>query len=104
MKQKEYLVLFVSALLLIILWVIFNIYHNYTTSTIDFNQEEIVIPIEGDFDMDAVNQIRTRKQVEAPLESEISSPSPSPNPSPSPTIEKEATDSSQLSPTAKPTP
>lgn len=97
MKQKEYLLLLGSILIIIIIWVIFNIYHNYTTSTIDPNENLIIIPIEGTFDQNTINQVKNRKRVEASLDSIINlTASPSPKISPTPTIV--ASPSSTLSP------
>ena len=100
MKQKEYLLLFISVFIIIVFWVIFNIYHNHTSSTIDPNLETTVIPIEGKFDQDAINQIKNRKRVDASLDStQITIASPSPSLSPTPTPQNTASPSSTLTPT-----
>lgn len=98
MKQKEYLLLSISILIIIVLWVIFNILHNYTTSAIDPNENLIVIPIEGSFDQGTINQIRNRKKVDVSLEAINQTLIASPSPSPSPIPQEIASPSSQLSP------
>lgn len=87
MKQKEYLLLLGSILIIIIIWVLFNIYHNYTTSTIDPSENLTIIPIEGTFDRNTINQAKNRKRVDVSLDSvKTLTASPSPKISPTPTI------------------
>lgn len=87
MKQKEYLLILGSILIIIIIWVAFNIYHNYTSSTVDSNESITIIPIQGTFDQNMVSQIKNRKRVDAPLDSiKNLVASPSPTISPTPTI------------------
>ena len=86
MKQKDLLILLVPMFLVTILWVIFNIYHNYVTSTITDPLTVQIIPIEGKFNKTSLESIRDRKRLEplftAPISDEEETPSPSPLPSP----------------------
>lgn len=87
MKQKEFLFLLGSMLIIIIAWVVFNIYHNYTTSTLDSNENLTIIPIEGKFDQDTINQVKNRKRVDVSLDLiKNLTASPSPTITPIPTI------------------
>lgn len=63
MKQKDFLIILVPLFILTVLWVVFNIYHNYVTSTIKDPLSIQIIPIEGKFDADTVNKIKNRKKV-----------------------------------------
>ena len=100
MKQKEYLILFASVLIVIIMWVIFNIYHNYTTNSVSDNENYVVVPIDNTFDQNTINQIKNRKRVEASLDSiETPSASPSPTIAPTPTIIASPSPSLSPSPT-----
>lgn len=99
MKHKEYLIILISLLLIAVLWVGFNIYHNYTTSNIDPNDNMTVIPINKSFDQDTINQIKNRKRVDVKLDSIKNAPA-----TPSPTITITPTVTASSSPTISPTP
>lgn len=63
-KQRELIILLVPLLILTILWVIFNVYHSYVTSTITDPLSYQIIPIEGKFDDETIKQVRGRTRVE----------------------------------------
>lgn len=63
MKQKDLLIILVSLFVLSVLWVVFNIYHSFVTSTIKDSISIQIIPIEGKFDTDTVSKIKGRKRV-----------------------------------------
>lgn len=64
MKQRDLIIILVPAFILTVLWVIFNVYHNYVTSTITDPLTYQIIPINGTFDTKAVAEIKQRKRVE----------------------------------------
>lgn len=64
MKQKDLLILLISAFLLVIAWIIFNIYHNSITSTIPQNLNIQIIPINPDFDSKTITKLKGRKNVQ----------------------------------------
>lgn len=64
MKQKDFLKILIPLFLLTILWVIFNIYHSYVTSTIEESLTIQIIPIEGKFNNEAVTKIRDRQRID----------------------------------------
>lgn len=99
MKQKEYLLLLGSVLVIIIVWVIFNIYHNYTTPTIDPSENLTIVSIEGTFDQNTINQIKNRKRVDVSLDSIKNLVA-----TPSPTISVTPTITASPSPTLSPIP
>lgn len=95
MKQKDFLMILVPLFILTILWVVFNIYHNYVTSTIKDPLSIQITPIEGKFDTNTINKIKDRKRVNPLYEIEVNiSGAPTPEISsesaePSPTITPE---------------
>jgi len=93
MKQRDFVIILIPLFILTVLWVIFNVYHNLVTSTIEDPLSYQIVAIEGKFDNDSLIDILGRKRViptyeiEENLILEISS---------SDTIEEEvATESSQ---------
>lgn len=95
MKQKDFLTILVPLFILTILWVIFNIYHNHVTSTIEDPLNLQIIPIEGKFDTQTVNKIKERQRIEPNFNSVIDTDL---SPTPSPEIEitdETATDSAE---------
>ena len=99
MRQKELLVILASAFIITIFWVIFNVYHSWVTSTIKDPLTYQIIPIEGKFDNDTIEQIRERMRVDGsyeiiPAEEEIS-----PTPTPEVVVEEESgTESAEITP------
>ncbi len=97
MKQKDLLILLVPMFLVTILWVIFNIYHNYVTSTIVDPLTVQIVPIDGKFNKTSLESIKDRKRLEplftAPLIDEEVSPALSPSPTPTIQITQSASPS-----------
>lgn len=63
MKQKDFLIILIPAVILSILWVIFSIYHNLTTSTIKDPLTFQIIPIEGKFDTETINKLKEKQRI-----------------------------------------
>lgn len=84
MKHKDIVLLLVSALLLVIAWVVFNIYHNSVTSTTPEALEKEALIINPDFDEKTINKLKERKRVLPVYDLESPSPSPTINPAPPP--------------------
>ena len=81
MKQKDLVIILVPLLILTILWVIFNVYHNYVSSTITDPLSYQIVPIEGSFDKNTIEQVKQRNRIDPSNEIivEISgSPTPTP--------------------------
>ena len=97
MKQKDILIILVSLFILTVLWVIFNIYHNYVTSTIKDPLSIQIIPIEGKFDKDTISKIKNRKRVDPLYEIQ-----PQISNTPTSTEEPASTESAEISPSEIP--
>lgn len=63
MKQKDLLILLISAFLLVIAWIIFSVYHNSITSTIPQNLNIQIVPINPDFDSKTIEKLKERKNI-----------------------------------------
>lgn len=96
MKQREFAIILVPAFILTVLWVLFNVYHNYFTSTIQDPLTYQIIPIEGKFDINTINEVKQRKRVNPSNEIIIvNTDNLTPTPAPDLTSE-EATDSAGI--------
>lgn len=79
MKQRDIAILLIPVFILVVLWVIFNVYHNYVNSTITDPLTYQLVPIEGKFDENTINDIKARKRVDSVViitSPEAISPSP----------------------------
>lgn len=63
MKQKDILFLLISVALLVIAWIVFNIYHNSVTSTISGTLNTNILPISPNFDTATISNLKTREPV-----------------------------------------
>lgn len=63
MKQRNLVIFLVPIFILTVLWVIFNVYHNYISSTITDPLTYQIVPIEGKFDSATIEAIKQRKRV-----------------------------------------
>jgi hypothetical protein len=72
MKQKDILIILIPLFLLTVLWVIFNIYHSYVTSTIKDPLTIQIVPIESKFDTATINSLKNRQKVDPLYEKSVS--------------------------------
>ena len=88
MKQKDIVFILASAFFVIIVWIIFSVYHNAVSSTISQKLNVQIIPITASFDLKTIDTIKNREKVEPLYDSSDQAPSlaPIPNSSPSPTL------------------
>lgn len=70
--QKDILYITVSSFILVIAWIAFNIHHALTTTTISEDLQVQIEPISPDFDMQTIQNLKTRTQV-API-NQVSNP------------------------------
>lgn len=85
MKRKDFLIILVPSFIITILWVVFSIYHNLTTSTIIDPLTIQIIPIGGSFDEKSIQNIKNRQKVDPLFEFEaVPELNPTPMPSPAP--------------------
>jgi hypothetical protein len=90
MKQKDIVFILASVFFVIVVWIIFDIYHSSVSSTISGKLNSQIVPIKADFDLKTIENIKSRKTIE-PLYKSAGSIAPvltqSPNASPTPTIQ-----------------
>lgn len=75
MKQKNILILVISAFVIVLAWIAFTVYHNLETSTIPDALSIKIIPINPTFDEKTIEKIKQRKKV-APLFQVVTSVTP----------------------------
>lgn len=63
MKNKDILLLLISIFIIIVAWIIFNIYHSAATSTISKTLNINILPISPNFDTKTIDKLKTRKAV-----------------------------------------
>ncbi len=82
MKQKDILFLLISTFIIVILWVIFSVYHNYILSTISEPIQMQIVPISPNFDTKAIDKLKKREKISPSYTIENTQVSISPSPSP----------------------
>ena len=113
--QRDILFLSVSMFVIILLWVGFNLYHAWATSTISEDLQLQIVPIAPNFDTQSLNGLKTRDKIEPIFDiSNKVSASPAaqetiiltpPTPTPKETLPtEEPTPTEALLPTEEPTP
>lgn len=83
-KQKDILFILISSFILVVLWIGFNLFHIWATSTISQDIQEKLTPISGNFDLQQIQQLKNRTQInpayEKPLqEKQVVALSPTPS-------------------------
>lgn len=76
MKQRDVLFLVIPFFMLVLIYIIFSVYHNSVTSTISENLNIQITPIAPDFNQKTISDIKKRGQV-MPLYEFSSQPSAS---------------------------
>lgn len=87
MKQKDLLLLLIPFFLMVIAWVIFNIYHSSVTSTISDTLNIQIAPINPTFDKKAIEAIKNRENIQPIYDlsnSSLATPRPTPTSSQTP--------------------
>lgn len=64
MKKKDILVLLIPSFIVVVLWVIFNVYHSYINSTIPTDINTQILYINPDFDLKTIDELKKRQIVE----------------------------------------
>ncbi|MBI5123485.1 hypothetical protein HZA75_06530 [Candidatus Roizmanbacteria bacterium] len=90
----------VSIFIIVVLWIIFNIYYAYVTSTIRPDLQLQITPIEGTFDTTTINKLKTRQAV-TPLFESGTQPEASPTAtlSPTPAVVTQVIPTEEITPT-----
>lgn len=65
MKEKDLFYLVISIFVLSVLWIGFNIYNSFATSTIDEVLQEQITPINPTFDTATIEQLKKRESINA---------------------------------------
>lgn len=87
MKQKDILFLLIPVTLLVIAWIVFNIYHNSATSTISESLSTNILPISPNFDIKTISNLKEREKVVPAFEfRKAEAPTPTPTPTPTPNL------------------
>lgn len=84
MKKKDILFILASGFFLVLAWIGFNIYHNSKTSTIPEATNIQIAPITPSFDQKTIEEIKTRRNIQAIFEGK-STPTPTATNSATPT-------------------
>jgi len=87
MKQKDILFLLIPVTLLVIAWIVFNIYHSSVTSTISESLGTNILPISPNFDIKTISNLKEREKVVPAFEfKKAEAPTPTLNPTPTPNL------------------
>lgn len=90
--QIDVLFLTISMFVMVVLWIVFNLYHKWVTTTISPDLQMQIIPIAPKFDVDTINKLKTREQIEPIFELSDTPQASSP-------AEENTSETLQLSPT-----
>jgi|GEM_PF-2441777 len=85
--QKSLLYIIIPSFILIVIWIIANIYNHAAMTTITSDQAISIQPISDSFDTEVLASLRKRKMVTPDSQAEISSPIIEPDIIPSPSLE-----------------
>ena len=62
-RQKDILFILISSFIVVVAWIIFNIFHIMATSTIDENIQLQLTPISGTFDQKTIQGLKSRENI-----------------------------------------
>jgi len=88
-KQKDILFVLISSFIVVVLWIGFNLYHIWATSTISDDLQLKLTPILGTFDTATIQKLKTRIQISPAYEQKGSGKAeitPTPALSPTPAV------------------
>lgn len=63
MKRKDILLILIPTFIVVLLWVVFSVYHSYINSTIPKDVNMQILYIEPDFDLKTVEGLKKRQLV-----------------------------------------
>jgi|SRR3990167_7718683 len=64
MKQKDILLILVPTFVMVLLWVVFNVYHSHVSSTISEPLNKQIDPIPQAFDLQGLESLKKRVRLE----------------------------------------
>jgi hypothetical protein len=97
MKYKDIIILLASAFIVVVAWIIFNIYHNSVESTTPEDFTKDTVPITPVFDQSTIDKLNSRAKI-SPIYDLVppSSPAPSISITPEITISPVSTNSALI--------
>lgn len=63
MSNRDLLILSILTFITVVAWIIFDVYHAATTSTITPFQKELMNPLEPTFDQETILRLRKRNEI-----------------------------------------
>lgn len=96
MKQKQQFVIIFLLFILVLVWVVANIYHNLNKSTISENTSQEITPIDSTFDTQTIDRLKKREKITPAFELKklsTSAPTKTPTSSPSSSLNREQSSS-----------
>jgi hypothetical protein len=112
--HRDILFILISSFIVVIAWIGFNIYHIYITSTISEDVQAQLSPIDGTFDTNTINSLKSRTRVNPEFDAQSTASPSAPTTAPTPSLEEAsepeatldtaplATESSRFAPTDTP--
>jgi len=100
--QKDILFILISSFIMVVLWIGFNIYHIWITSTISQDIQLQLTPIAPNFDPATIQQLKTRENINPSFERAQQASQSSSTPKPSAALVSEPTPSASLTPSGTP--
>lgn len=84
MRKKDLLLLLISGVILVIMWIVFNVIHNTISSTITDTLNQQIVPISATFDTATIKKLQQRTQILPSYTSASGSAFLTPTPTPVP--------------------
>lgn len=63
MKRKDILLILIPTFIVVLLWVVFNVYHSYINSTIPKDVNMQILYIDPDFDLKTIEDLKKRQVI-----------------------------------------
>lgn len=63
MSNKDLLILSILTFITVLAWIIFDVYHAATTSTITPLQKELIKPLKPTFNQEVILRLKERKEI-----------------------------------------
>lgn len=63
MNKKDFLLLLISTFIIVLAWIIFNVYHSSVKSTIPEKLSIQIVNIDPNFDVETLEKLKKRKKV-----------------------------------------
>jgi c-di-AMP phosphodiesterase-like protein len=95
--KQDILFILISSFILVVVWICFNLYHIWITSTISQDIQVQMIPIDANFDNATIQNVLKREYIEPLFESQEEASSPALL-APEPLGVANASDAAQLTP------